>query len=228
MHSVSTQVREEMSRSTQIENPGLRTDAVENRRRIVTAARELFAEKGIDVPMSAIARRAGVGVATLFRRFPDRRSLVMEVFAEQIEHCESVLDEASDDPDPWNGFAHLVEVIGRMQIDDRGFTEAFLTTFATSTEIDDKRKLAESSFEKLVRRTQQAGKLRADFAASDLSMILLANGGLRDAPPEHARHLSDRLVAYLLQAFSTSNEPVDLPRPSRMGLHQAVPSADQR
>ena len=70
-----------MSEPTQIGAAGsrrLRSDAAANRRRILAAAKELFSERGLDGPMNAIARRAGVGAATLFRRFPDRESLVAE------------------------------------------------------------------------------------------------------------------------------------------------------
>lgn len=207
--------------------PKLRADAAHNRARILTVARELFAERGIDVPMTAIARRAGVGVATLFRRFPDRRSLIAEVFATQIGHCESVLDEAAADPDPWHGFCMFVENLGRMQIEDRGFTEAFLSTFAGDSGVDEKRMRAESTFADLVDRAQTEGRLRSDFHPSDLLLIFLANGGLGEAPPEHAHDLSRRLTAYLLQSFE-ANDTVTakpLPRPSRMGLHEVFPLA---
>lgn len=251
MHSDFAEVREEMTEPTQIDtqrspadsdspdsdsvysgSPNstaskLRADAAHNRARILAAARELFAERGIDVPMTAIARRAGVGAATLFRRFPDRRSLIAEVFATQIGHCESVLDEAAADPDPWHGFCTFIADLGRMQIEDRGFTEAFLSTFAEDSGVDEKRIRAESTFAELVDRAQKAGRLRSDFDPSDLLLIFLANGGLGEAPPEHAHDLSRRLMAYLLQSFeangSTTARP--LPRPSRMGLHEVFPPA---
>ncbi|MFD5830709.1 TetR/AcrR family transcriptional regulator [Lentzea sp. NPDC060358] len=181
----------------------LRTDAARNRARIVEAARELFRTRGIDVPMSTIARRAGVGVATLFRRFPSREALVTEVFADQRAHCEAMLEEAVADPDPWHGFRRLLEFMCTEQLEDRGFTEAFLASFATDVDHRHSREAAESAFDTLVRRAQESGKLRRDFAVSDLVMLVLANAGLRAAPPEHARDLSRRLVDYLLQAFGT-------------------------
>jgi AcrR family transcriptional regulator len=173
--------------------------------------------------MSTIARRAGVGVATLFRRFPTRDALVTEVFAEQIARCEALLEEAVDDPDPWNGFRRLLEFTCAEQLEDRGFTEAFLASFATEFDYRQRRKDAETAFGKLVRRAQEAGQLRRDFAHSDLVMILFANGGLRSAPPEHAHDLSRRLVAYLLQTFSTEPTPGSepLPRASPLGLDSA-------
>ncbi|WP_344162576.1 TetR/AcrR family transcriptional regulator [Kribbella yunnanensis] len=202
---------------------GLRSDAVRNRARIVETAHELFRTRGIDVPMSTIARRAGVGVATVFRRFPTRDALVTEVFAEQISRCQALLDEAVDDPDPWRGFRRLIEFTCAEQLKDRGFSEAFLAVFADEIDYQRRRRDVESAFEKLVRRAKEAGRLRLDFARSDLVMVLLANGGLCHAPPEHADELSRRFVAYLLQTFSTDapgqREPLPPARP--LGLHHA-------
>lgn len=211
----------------------LRSDAALNRRRILAAATELFAERGLDVPMSAIARRAGVGVATLFRRFPDRESLVEEVFATQLDHCASVLTEAVADPDPWNGFRRFLEEICRMQIDDRGFTEAFLATRAGGGsggdgDIDERRRQAVDEFSELVERAKQTGMLRNDFAVSDLTMVLLANAGLGAAAGGHPHELSRRLLAFLLFAFGTeaARAQITLPPPSRMEISELFPPAE--
>ncbi|SER71988.1 transcriptional regulator, TetR family [Lentzea xinjiangensis] len=208
----------------------LRADAARNRAQIVEAARDLFRTRGVDVPLSTIARRAGVGVATLFRRFPSREALVTEVFAEQIAHCEALLDDAVTDPDPWTGFRRLLEFIRAEQIEDRGFTEAFIASFSGDAGYRRRREDAESALEALVRRAKDSGRLRPDFAISDLVMLVLANGGLRDAPPEHAHDLSRRLMAYLLQAFDTEASPggVPLPPASPLGLHHARRGAGDR
>ncbi len=206
------------------ESTDLRADAARNRTRIVEAARDLFRTRGIDVPMSTIARRAGVGVATLFRRFPSREALVTEVFAEQIARCETMLEEALDDPDPWSGFRRLIEFTCTEQLEDRGFTEAFLASFASESSYRQRREDAETAFDRLVRRAKESGRMRQDFAVSDIVMILFANGGLRAAPPEHAHELSRRLVAYLLRAFGTDNDSPGgdpLPPASPLGLHHA-------
>jgi AcrR family transcriptional regulator len=212
-----------MSEPTQIDaagSPRLRSDAAANRRRILAAAKELFSERGLDVPMNAIARRAGVGAATLFRRFPDRESLVAEVFARQIDHCESVLAQAVADPDPWRGFCRFIAEIARMQIADRGFTEAFLSTQRTDAAVGDRRRGAEAEFADLVDRAKQTGMLRDDFVVGDLAMVMLANSGLGAAAKEHRMGLSQRLVAYLLFAFGTEAawSQITLPPPNRMGI----------
>uniref|UniRef100_UPI0012925D24 TetR/AcrR family transcriptional regulator n=1 Tax=Streptomyces sp. E5N91 TaxID=1851996 RepID=UPI0012925D24 len=75
----------------------LRADARRNRERVLEAAREVFSARGVDAPMSAVARRAGVGVATLYRRFPTRSSLVAAAFDDQLTVCAAAFDEALAD-----------------------------------------------------------------------------------------------------------------------------------
>ncbi|MER5883355.1 helix-turn-helix domain-containing protein [Streptomyces sp. NPDC001941] len=192
----------------------LRLDARLNRERILVAAREVFAERGIDAPMAAVARRAGVGVATLYRRFPTREALVRGAFADQMAACTRVLDEAVDDPDPWRGFRRLVEELCRLQSEERGFPEAFLAAFPDEArEHAQARAGAERAFTGLVRRAQAAGALRPDFHASDLLVVLVAHGGLVTALPGD-RAASRRLVAYLLEGFRAGPRRGALPPPS--------------
>lgn len=210
-------------RTTAGESSRLRSDAQRNRERIVRAAHEAFAEQGIDVPMAAVARRAGVGVATLYRRFPTRRDLVQEVFADRLDACTTALDEGLADPDPWQGFRHVVEQVCRLQTADRGFTAAFLAAFPeTAEDHAGKRHRGEHGFATLVRRAQAAGALRRDFHPSDLTVVLLANGSLATALPDPAA-ASRRLVAYLLDSFHTSPAGAPLPPPTGLGLGLLAP-----
>ncbi|MEV0406565.1 helix-turn-helix domain-containing protein [Actinoallomurus sp. NPDC050550] len=185
----------------------LRADARHNRTRILAAAREVFAARGLDVPMAAIARRAGVGVATLYRRFPTRTVLITEVFTDQLTGCVSVVDTALGEPDPWRGFCVAVETVCRMQMADRGFTGAFLTAFPEAVDFERARGNAERGLRELIRRAQAAGRLRADFTMADLMLLFMANGGvaaeLADQPATAATAASRRLVAAMLTAWRT-------------------------
>ncbi|WP_428957417.1 TetR/AcrR family transcriptional regulator [Streptomyces sp. cg35] len=202
---------------------GLRLDARRNRRRILTAAREVFAERGIDAAMSAVARRAGVGVATLYRHFPTRDDLVQEAFAEQMTACAGVLTRAVADADPWRGFSLLVEELCRLQREERGFPEAFLAAFpGQAQKHSEARTAAERHLTGLIRRAQAAGALRPDFAPSDLIVALVAHGGLVTALPEDDA-ASRRLVAYLLDAFRATPRHTALPAASELAL-SALPS----
>jgi AcrR family transcriptional regulator len=111
---------------------GLRVDAERNRQRILTAAREVFAEQGIEAPMEDVARRAGVGVGTLYRRYPTRADLVAAAFEAKMAAYADVARQALADPDPWHAFCVYVERICAMQAGDRGFTTVLTMTFPTA------------------------------------------------------------------------------------------------
>jgi AcrR family transcriptional regulator len=196
----------------------LRADAQRNLLRILSAARTVFAEHGIDAPMATVARRAGVGVATLYRRFPTRDDLVRAAFAHQMDTCARTLTEALADPDPWQGFRRLVETVCELQREERGFPAAFLAAFPDSTRAHaDAREQVERDVAALVRKAQATGTLRADFHPSDLAVILLAHCSLVTALPGD-RVASRRLVAYLLQSFRAEAAHEPLPAPSTLSL----------
>lgn len=192
----------------------MRADARENRARVLAVARELFAERGLDVPMAAIARRAGVGVATLYRRFPTKESLVLEAFTEQFAVCQAVIEEALTDPDPWRGFRTVLEKVCLLQATDRGFTAAFVASFPDMH--SEVRERTWHGFAALVQRAKDSGQLRADFSPHDLTLVLLANSGLAGVPVEVAVAASQRLVAYLLEAFRAGTDA--LPPPVSLSL----------
>ena len=101
--------------------PALRADARRNRERIIAAAREVFAQRGLDVPVEDIARHAGVGVATLYRRFPTRADLIAGAFEAKMAAYADAVTQALADPDPWAGFCSYIEQVCAMQAADQGF-----------------------------------------------------------------------------------------------------------
>lgn len=178
----------------------LRADAARNRDRIVQAAREVFTARGIDAPLAAVARRAGVSPATLHRRFASRDDLVTAAFADQLGRCTTALAEAVDHPDPWTALCRLTYRICAMQSTDRGFSEAF---FAAHPDFDDERLThAETQLATLVARCQAAGRVRADVTAGDVMLLFAANAGVLQRNPA-ALDMSDRLVAHFLRGIAT-------------------------
>ncbi|MGW3951260.1 TetR/AcrR family transcriptional regulator [Streptomyces sp. NPDC004752] len=201
----------------------LRSDARRNRDRILAAAREAFAARGIDVPVTTIARRAGVGVATLYRRFPTRASLVTQAFAEEIAVCATVLDEALEDPDPWHGFCTVIQKVSAMQARDRGFTAAFLSQFPDNPDYARELTRTARNLARLIQRAKDAGRLRDDFDITDIPLLLRAVGGLTDCSPEVSAPAARRLVAYLLHSFradTADHAGPPLPPPAPLGLEQ--------
>jgi AcrR family transcriptional regulator len=215
---VTVEPRADSTAPSTATNPGLRADAQRNRERIIDAAREVFAEQGLDASLNEVARRAGVGVATLFRRFPTREDLITATFADPMAEYAALIETALADPDPWHGFCGYVRAVCSMQAGDRGFTDVLTQSFPTAKEFEARRDHAFRRFTELITRAKQAGGLREDFVAEDLPMLLMANAGVVAATAGAAPETSPRLVEYLIQAFSApAIGPLpDPPTPRRM------------
>ncbi|MFD5831030.1 TetR/AcrR family transcriptional regulator, partial [Lentzea sp. NPDC060358] len=168
----------------------LRSDARDNRDRILEVAREAFAAEGLDVAMREIARRAGVGPATLYRRFPTKEALVVEVFAEQMRACSAAVAAGLAHADPWEGFRRTVEEVCVVHVLNRGFAAAFTSAFPRAVDFAEVRATAFRRLAELVRRAKGSGRLRADFTVDDLVLLLMASSGVRVATPAAARRFA--------------------------------------
>jgi AcrR family transcriptional regulator len=197
---------------------GLRVDAERNRQRIVTAACEVFAEHGLDVPMEDIAKRAGVGIGTLYRRYPSRADLIAAAFESKMTAYAEAAREALANPDPWLGFCGYVEQVCAMQAGDRGFTTVLTMTFPTAKQFEADRASAFADFTTLIARAKGAGQLRADFVTEDMPMFLMANAGVLTATVDAAPEAWRRFVGYLIQACAAqAAAPLpDPPAPRQM------------
>ncbi|KQX75066.1 TetR/AcrR family transcriptional regulator [Aeromicrobium sp. Root472D3] len=180
----------------------LRADAARNRERIAEAARSAFAELGADAPIAEIARRAGVGSATLYRRFPTRDDLLELVFADQIVRCADEVEGLVDRADPWEAFAEYLTFLFELQREDRAFTTALLRSFPEGGRLAREHRRADDGLELLVDRARAAGVLRADFTGVDVVMLLQAHegviAGFDAADRDGAEAASARVAAILL------------------------------
>lgn len=193
----------------------LRSDARDNRDRILDAARELFSADGLDVPMREIARRAGVGPATLYRRFPTKQGLVAEAFAEQLRACRAIVDEGCADPDPWRGLCRVIEKICELHARDRGFTQAFLSTLPGAPDVAG-REYTVRAVAGLADRAKEAGRLRSDFVLDDLILVLMANKGIHAASSTTQVMASRRFAGLVIQAFEACPRHTPLPPAARL------------
>ncbi|MEU9356197.1 helix-turn-helix domain-containing protein [Streptomyces griseoloalbus] len=189
----------------------LRSDALDNRERILEAARALFATEGLDVPMREIARHAGVGPATLYRRFPAKRTLVAEAFAEEVRACHAIVEEGLADPDPWRGFRRVIEKTCELHIRSLGFTEAFMAAYPDAMDFATDRARMLGSVAELARRAQKTGDLRPDFVPDDLVLVLMAHRGIHTTSTATRQAASRRFAALMIQSFQTSPTRAPLP-----------------
>jgi len=188
-----------------------RSDARDNRARILDATRSAFLTDGVDVPIREIARRAEVGPATVYRHFPTKLMLVGEAFTDRMLAWRSILDEGLADPDPWRGFCVAVEKLCELQARDRGFVEAFKSAFPHAMDFAANRTSSLTSAAELVRRAKDAGGLRPDAVLEDLILMIMANSGIHARTPEAGVAASRRFAAFVIQAFQAAPAPLPLP-----------------
>jgi AcrR family transcriptional regulator len=161
-----------------------RRDARDNRERLVAAAREVFAESGFDVPLDAIARRAGVGRATLYRNFPDRYALGSAIFEHNLATLEALARAHAGRAD---AFTILLSAIIEQQIASHALVPALMTG-PTAPDLEALRRRMTRLLAAPLRQAQTAGQIRRDLVAADvLSVIAMVSAVVIHAPSVAAR-----------------------------------------
>lgn len=166
---------------TEVWQRPLRSDAERNRRLVLEAAAAAFAEQGFDVGMAEIARRAGVGNATVFRRFPSKDALYEAIVDEKIAELCGAIAAAGDLPDPWDAFVRFVETMAELQARDRGFFEATEQHLLEHPDLLRRHRLILDAADPLVARARSAGVLRDDVTTLDV--LALVKGAVSCLPP---------------------------------------------
>jgi AcrR family transcriptional regulator len=183
----------------------LRQDAQRNRERILEAARETFKEQGLDASLEEIARRARVGIATLYRRFPTRDALIEEVFVDGIRSFEQLAEEALQIDDAWTAFSTFIEQMCERQAENWGLKDLMCMRFPDSKLMEEKRKRARTTVERLLSRAQAEGAVRADVTPEDMEVVFWSNGRVVEATRDVAPNAWRRNLALMLDAFRAEN-----------------------
>jgi AcrR family transcriptional regulator len=191
---------------------GLRADAARNRAAILAVARDVFAEQGLEAPLEVIAARAGVGIATLYRRFPTREKLVAAALVEKIAQYAQAAEQALEVPDPWAGFAGFVQRICELQACDRGLGDLLSMTLSAGEQVEQLRRTANENVITLIERAKASGTLRDDFVGEDLLLLLIATAAVMQVTRGDAPDAWRRFVALALDAFRCRDSP-GLPEP---------------
>ena len=190
----------------------LRADAARNRDAIVAVARDVFAEQGLAAPLETIAARAGVGIATLYRRFPTREKLVAAALTEKVAEYAEAAEAALAVADPWVGFAGFVQRICELQAGDRGLSDLLSMTLSADEQVEQLRRTANDRVVTLIERAKAGGALREDFAGEDLVLLLIATAAVMHVTRADAPGAWRRFVALALDAFRRQDSP-GLPGP---------------
>ena len=186
---------------TAVEDRPLRADAARNVERILRAARDVYGELGPDAPAEAVARRAGVGERTLYRRFPAKADLVRAALDQSIaEHLTPAIGAARRCEDALRGLEQLIDAAISLGAREQNLLIAAHRTGSLTADISES---LNEALDELVRRGQRAGVVRADLVTDDLPRLI----GMLYSVLSTMESSSDgwrRYVALILDAISTN------------------------
>jgi len=208
----------------------LRRDAERNRLRILEAASDVFNERGLDVSLDEIARHAGVGVGTVYRRFQTKEELIEALFMDRLDAVAAIADEAYAASDPWRGLVSFMERMAEIIAGDLGLRQMLMYATYGRDLVAVARQRNEPLIGRLVQRAQAAGQLRADIQQTDIPFIVFI---LTEAA--HLAYAANpgiwrRYLTLILDGMQPGREgvtplPVAAMRPDEMekGMRQAAP-----
>jgi AcrR family transcriptional regulator len=191
----------------------LRADAERNRQRILDAAGELFAEKGLCVGLDEIAHHAGVGVGTAYRRFAGKDELIEALFEDRVAQIAALAERALEADDAWEGFAGFLEGAVGLHVANRAVKELIFSTGGAYERIGHARERIAPLVGQLVERAQASGDLRADVELTDMPILQFLLAGAADLAIPDKGDVWRRYVAIVLDGLRAPSA-TPLPRPA--------------
>lgn len=179
----------------------LRRDAERNRDRIVEAARAAFAADGVDVSVEEIARRAGVGMGTLYRRFPTKDELIDAILEDAVAEVCRTAESALEDEDAWAGFTAFLERVFELHVRNRGLKDVIASGQHDRRRLESARARMRPLYTELIARAQAQGSLRPDFTPEDIPMLFWTGGRVAELTATVAPELWRRYLGLVLDGL---------------------------
>ena len=189
----------------------LRADAERNRQRLIAAAKELFATRGLDVTLDDVARHAGVGTGTAYRRFPNKDALIDALMVDRIGELGKIADECLEEPDPWLGLTSYLERALALQAADRGLKEVLFSSGRGRERSTQARRRLAPVVTKLVKRAVDAGAVRGDISTTDVPVINFMLTTIVDFGRDVSPDLYRRYLAIVFDGLRPRDELDPLP-----------------
>jgi AcrR family transcriptional regulator len=208
----------------------LRADAARNRERILEAATEVFAQRGLDATLDDVARRAGVGVGTVYRRFANKEALVDALFEHAIDGIVGLAEEAYRRSDSWEGLVWFFEHATQLQAMDRGLREVLIHSGHGRERVARARERIVPATSRLMERAQADGRLRPDIVPEDFPIIEMMVGAVAEYTNDVSPDLWRRYLGIVLDGLSTGCGGLTTlaEAPSRTTVEQALTAAKFR
>lgn len=192
----------------------LRRDAELNRQRIIAAAREIFGERGLEATLDDVAHHAGVGVGTVYRRFPSKEHLVEAMFVDQFETIRKLAEDALRAEDPWEAFTGFTWRAAELHAGDRGLREVMLSNAFGQERVAEAKAQLTPLIRQLVERAQASGDLRPDVTPTDLPLLHQMIGSVIEFTHRIQPDLWRRSLALLLDGLRAQpGQATELPHP---------------
>jgi AcrR family transcriptional regulator len=192
----------------------LRRDAERNRQRILEAAADVFTERGLEATLDDVARHAGVGVGTVYRRFPDKASLADALFNARIDALVELAEQAQDQPDAWAALVWFLERSTEMLAGDRGLRQILMFAADSHDRVASARGRIRPVMRRLVQRAQADGQVRADLAATDIPIIEFMLAAVSEYTTQVRPALWRRFLPLMLDALRPARDTATpLPEP---------------
>jgi AcrR family transcriptional regulator len=208
----------------------LRRDAERNRQRILKAAWEAFNDRGLDISLDEIARYAGVGVGTVYRRFGTKEELIQALFMARVDSIAAIAEEAYEVPDPWSGLVFFMEQMAEMMAGDLGLRQMLMFASYGQDLVAYARERNAPLIERLVKRAQATGQLRADLRQTDIPFIVFLLADATQLAHGACPGIWRRYLTLILDGMRPGREgvtplPVAALRPEEMekSMRQAAP-----
>lgn len=203
----------------------LRADAAQNRERLLDAAAQLFAERGLGVSLNDIAHHAGLGVGTAYRRFANKAEVIDALFERRLEDLASVARAALADPDPWTGLVSFLEGSLDTQFGDLGMQQIMNDAALGDARVQDARDRIAPLITALVERAKKHGVVREDFDQSDVIFIQVGLSAILTSSRQVAPDLYRRYLAMFLDGIRTDFDgfsALPVPPLSARNTHRAM------
>lgn len=211
-----------------MDTPPLRRDAQRNRQLLLDTAHALMARNGLGVSYEDIARTAGTGMGTVYRRFPEREDLMNALFAEHIDTVVDLARQAALTEDPWEGLCWFMTHQLELEADNRGLGELLRSGNQAPDLVARGRDEITPLAARLLTRAIDAGQLPPSVTPTDLVAVHLMVGAVMDAAREVDPQMWRRALTIALAGLRTAELPIDSSDPHLIdGLYGVTPTSSK-
>lgn len=183
----------------------MRSDAASNRQRVLTAGASLLSEQGIEATLKDVARTAGVGVATVYRNFPNREALLDGLFQAKLEQLIELADQASRIGDAATAFATYLYSVMEAHANDRGIVPVLMRANQSARFAEDLAAQLGPKVQPLIESAHAAGSLRDGFTIQDLCLLSAMVGSVADLTRDTQPTLWTRYAHMLIDSTRPLN-----------------------